>query len=131
MKRLLVPFLFVGAVSPVFAGEVPCHRQLGAVHVAELLNASPPGPRSELKIQTRCLALEYSVFPKAELIPPAQAPRSTGEGVFRITVVETSDGHSASGLTIGPASIRGTLIEPSEEPAFGLGAPSAVLRSGQ
>ena len=131
MKSLLALFLLGAAVSPALASETPCYRELGGVHIPELLNASPSERQSELQIQTECLVLEYSVFPKAEFIPPAVALHPAGRGVTRITVVEASDEHHVTALTFGPSSNRTTLIEQPDKPAFGLGSPSTVLSPGQ
>jgi hypothetical protein len=121
MKSLLALFLLGMVASRALASETPCYREFGGVHIPALLNAAP----SELQAQARCLILEYSVWPKAEFIPPAVQSRPTGP--FRITVIEDESEHRETALSFGSSSHRPTLLGQPEKPALGLGTPATVL----
>jgi hypothetical protein len=121
MKRTLLLGLLLGFVASDFAAETPCFRELGGIHEAALLNASP----SELSAQARCLILECSVFPKAQFIPPAAHMSSTRP--FRISAAQPGNDNRVIAFSSLPPSKRVTLLESSEQPALGLGEPSTVL----
>ena len=53
----------------------------------------PAEQQSELQMQTRCLVLEFSVFPRTAFIPPAVLLRQAGPRVSRITLIEAGDEH--------------------------------------
>jgi hypothetical protein len=121
MTRTLLLGLLLGYPGSAFAMETPCFRELGGIHEAALLNASP----SELSAQARCLILEYSVFPKARFIPPAAQLHPTAP--YHITVLQSDDGKRVTASSLGPPSHRVTLLEQSEKPSLGLGDPGSVF----
>ena len=125
MKRTLLLGLLIGLAASALAGEAPCFRELGGIHEAALLNASP----SELSAQARCLILEYSVFPKAQFIPPA-APGYL-KAPYHITVLHSDDGKRVTASSLGPPSNRVTLLEQAEKPSLGLGDPGSVFNPNQ
>jgi hypothetical protein len=103
---------FLAAFAPGFLVAQPCRvPELGRVHVPAFALAVPPGPSagvpSEMEMQTRCLAWENGVMPKAEFDTGALLPYR--QPTSRVVVIRTmgprggpADGGEADGSTVEP-----------------------------
>ena len=126
MKRTLLLVLLVLlclVAAPASADGSGCFGEMGGYHVPALLNASP----DELSKQARCMILEYSITPKAMLLPPS-ALGPVARGRTQLLVERSAEGEPI--LRVGAAPVRPprSVEEAGRAGSFGLGDPGTAFR---
>jgi hypothetical protein len=130
-----VPILagILAAFAPGLQGAQPCRTpELGRVHVPAFALAAPPGPSvggsSEMEMQTRCLAWESGVTPKAEFdtgaLLPYRQPASTVVVTRRVgSKAGPADGAEADGSAAEPLILDPSFLNLKAPPGGLLPSP--------